>query len=95
MHVTKGSDNVFEDIGFEAEEAANLKVRTDLILDLRRVIEDHGWTQEQATSFFGETQSCISSLMKGELGCFSVDTLITMLTRAGMQITVSVEPKVA
>jgi predicted XRE-type DNA-binding protein len=95
MQVTKGSDNVFEDIGFEAEEAANLKVRADLMLDLRRFIEDQGWTQEQAVSFFGETQPCISNLIDGEINRFSVDKLINMLTRAGMQLRVSVEPKVA
>ena len=32
MSVVKGSVNVFEDLGFEAEEAANLKVRADLML---------------------------------------------------------------
>jgi len=95
MKVTKGSDNVFEDLGFEAEEAANLKVRADLMLDLRRYIEDKGWTQEQAASFFGETQPHIGNLINGEISCFSVDQLINMLTRAGMQVKVNVERKAA
>ena len=47
MEVTRGSDNVFEDIGFEREEAVSLKVRADLILDLRKYIETRGWTQCQ------------------------------------------------
>ncbi len=34
--VVLGDDNVFEDLGFEAEEAMNLKVRADLILDFWR-----------------------------------------------------------
>jgi predicted XRE-type DNA-binding protein len=33
--VTIGSENVFEDLGFEAEEAMNLRIRPDLMLDLR------------------------------------------------------------
>ena len=57
MEVTQGSDNVFEDIGFEREEAASLKVRADLILDLRKYIETKGWTQYQAAAFLDRERS--------------------------------------
>ncbi len=43
--MTRGSDKVFEDIGFEREEAASLKVRADLMLNLKKYIETRGWTQ--------------------------------------------------
>ena len=95
MEVTQGSDNVFEDIGFEREEAASLKVRADLMLDLKKYIETRGWTQRQAAVFFGESQPRISNLMKGEISRFSVDKLINMLTRAGMQVEIYVKPKAA
>ena len=95
MEVTQGRDNVFEDIGFEREEAASLKVRADLMLDLRKYIETRGWTQLQAAAFFGESQPRISNLMKGEISRFSVDKLINMLTRAGMQVEIYVKPKAA
>lgn len=93
IEVSFGSDNLFADLGFNAEEAANLKVRADLMLDLRNYIELQGWTQEQAAVFFGETQPRISNLMNGEINRFSVDKLINMLGRAGMQIRVEVFPK--
>ena len=89
--VVKGSRNVFEDLGFDQAEAANLKIRADLMLDLRRHIQKSGWTQAQAAKFFGETQPRISNLLKGEISRFSVDKLIIMLARAG--ITVQVETK--
>ncbi len=89
--VIKGSSNVFEDLGFNPGEAANLKIRADLMLDLRRHILNNGWTQAQAAEFFGETQPRISNLLKGEISRFSVDKLIVMLARAG--ITVRVETK--
>lgn len=95
MAVTRGSDNVFKDLGFEDAEAANLKVRADLMLDLRKYIENRGWTQEQAAAFFGETQACISNLMNGEISRFSIDKLINMLARAGMQVRIEVKPKAA
>jgi predicted XRE-type DNA-binding protein len=95
VQVTHGTGNVFEDVGFPAEEAANLKIRADLMLDLRQYIERCGWTQTDAAAFFGETQPRISNLMKGEIGRFSIDKLINMLARAGIRVRVKTDSKAA
>ena len=95
IKVTRGSANVFEDVGFEPEEAANLKVRADLLLDLRQYIEARGWTQTEAAAFFGETQPRISNLLKGEISRFSVDKLINMLARARIRVRLATEPQAA
>lgn len=95
MEVVQGSDNVFEDLGFGPEEAANLKVRADLMLDLRQYVQERGWTQAEAAAFFGETQPRMSNLMRGEISRFSVDKLINMLARAGMRVRVTVDRKAA
>ena len=50
--VVKGQDNIFDDLGFTPEEAANLKIRADLILDLQKYIKKQGWTQQETASFF-------------------------------------------
>jgi predicted XRE-type DNA-binding protein len=86
---------VFEDLGFAAEEAANLKVRADLMLDLRRYISERGWTQAEAATFFGETQPRISNLLKGEISRFSIDKLINLLARAGLEVHVETKLKAA
>ena len=91
MKIEEGSDNVFEDLGFDAEEATSLKIRSDLMLDLRKYVEEQGWNQEQTAIFFGETQAYIENLLNGEISHFSVDKLINMLLRAGMQVKVEVE----
>ncbi len=88
--ITQGSDNIFEDLGFEKSEAANLKIRADLMLALKEYIQLKSWTQEQAAEFFDETQPRISNLMNGEISRFSVDKLINMLARAGMEVKVEV-----
>jgi len=95
VQVLRGSENVFEDLGFAAEEAANLKVRADLMLDLRRYIRERGWTQEEAATFFGETQPRISNLLKGEISRFSIDKLINLLARAGLEVHVETKLKAA
>jgi predicted XRE-type DNA-binding protein len=88
--ITQGSDNIFEDLGFEKAEAANLKIRADLMLALKEYIQLQGWTQEQAAEFFQETQPRISNLINGEISRFSVDKLINMLARAGMEVKVEI-----
>ncbi|MGL5939242.1 MAG: helix-turn-helix domain-containing protein [Waterburya sp.] len=90
ISIEKGKQNIFEDLGFEPEIAANLKIRTDLILDLQKYIQEQGWTQNQAAKFFNETQPRISNLMNGDIERFSIDKLIIMIVQAGMQVKVEV-----
>lgn len=88
--IVKGKDNIFEDLGFELEEAANLKIRADLILDLQKYIKKHEWTQQEAAEFFNETQPRISNLMNGDIERFSIDKLVQMIVKAGMKIKIEV-----
>lgn len=84
--VTLAQDNIFADLGFSEDEAVNLKIRADLMLTLRSFIKDKGWTQKDAARFFDETQPRISCLMNGDIKRFSVDKLLVMLSKAGMEV---------
>ncbi|MDQ3459480.1 MAG: helix-turn-helix domain-containing protein [Deinococcota bacterium] len=95
MSVTRGDENVYKDLGFDVEEAEGLKIRADLMLNVRKYIEERGWTQAQAAEFFDETQLRISNLMNGDISHFSIDRLVSMLARAGMQVRLQVESKAA
>ncbi len=90
IEVVPGSDNVFEELGFGVEEATNLKIRADLMLDLRKYIRAQSWTHEKAASFFGETKARIAALVDGQIADFSVDELISLLSKAGMRVKVEV-----
>jgi predicted XRE-type DNA-binding protein len=92
-NVTKGNNNIFADLGFDEPEAINLKIRADLMLDLRRFIQSQKWTQAEAALFFGETQPRISNLMNGDIDRFAIDKLVQMISLAGMDIQVLVTPK--
>jgi predicted XRE-type DNA-binding protein len=91
--VIKGSNNIFEDLGFGKEEAANLKSRADLMIDLCKFIRSQQWTQAEAATFFGETQPRISNLMNGDIERFGIDKLVQMLSQAGMDVRVLVTSK--
>lgn len=85
---TPSSGNVFADLGFDPEEAEHLRVRSDLMIAVRRIIEERSLTQAQAAELFGVTQPRISNLVRGKIDLFSIDTLVDMLARAGVHIEV-------
>ena len=84
IHASSG--NVFIDLGFAEGEAAVLALRSDLMGRLRLLIEQEGWTQEQAAKRFGIAQSRVSDLVRGKWEKFSLDMLITLAARAGQKV---------
>jgi len=81
--------NLFRDLGFPPAEAENLRIRSELIARLRKMIEAEGLTQAAAARFFGVTQPRVSDLVRGRIELFSIDTLVNMLSKAGIRVTVS------
>jgi predicted XRE-type DNA-binding protein len=93
MRMQRSSGNVFRDLGFSDDEAENLRVRSDLMISLSKLIEARGLTQAQAAKLLGVTQPRISDLMRGKIQLFSVDSLIEMLGHAGAQVSVIVRQR--
>ena len=90
VKIRRSSGNVFRDLGFSKPEAENLKIRTDLMIRLSKVIEGRRLTQTQAATLFGVTQPRISDLVRGKIDRFSIDTLVAMLGHAGIRIQIVV-----
>jgi predicted XRE-type DNA-binding protein len=86
--ITPSSGNVFRDLGFSEEEAEHLRIRSSLMIAVRKLIEDRGLTQAEAATLFGVTQPRISNLVRGRIDLFSIDSLIDMLARAGVRIDI-------
>lgn len=85
--IRKSSGNVFRDLGFGAEEAENLRIRADLMIQLTKLIEARGLTQAAAAKLLGVTQPRISDLVRGKIDRFSIDSLVEMLGHTGAQIS--------
>src|SRR5262249_9998718 len=83
--VRRSSGNVFRDLGFSAAEAESLRLRADLMVQIRRLIEGRKLTQAAAAKLLGVTQPRISDLVRGKIDLFSIDTLVDMLARAGIR----------
>jgi len=90
MKIERSSGNVFRDLGFPPEEAENLRLRSELMVQLTKLIKARGLTQAQAAKLFGVTQPRVSNLVRGKIGRFSVDTLINMLGHAGSHVSLVV-----
>ncbi|MFN2317259.1 MAG: helix-turn-helix domain-containing protein [Gemmatimonadales bacterium] len=88
----RGSDNVFSDLGFGREEAEHLRIRSDLMISLSRVIQRRGLTQVQAAGLLGVSQPRISDLTRGKIDRFSIDTLVAMLGQAGLSVHFTIRP---
>ena len=88
--ITDSSGNVFTDLGFPPEEAAILRMRADLMAQLRLTIDQHNWTQAEAAKVLGVQQSRISDLVRGKWDKFSLDMLVTLATRAGCKVILEV-----
>jgi predicted XRE-type DNA-binding protein len=71
-------------------EAEHLRIRADLMLEVERIIEARGLTQAEAAKLLHVTQPRISDLIRGKLERFSIDTLVEMLSRAGVDVMVKV-----
>jgi len=91
--IRRSSGNVFRDLGFSSEEAENLKMRTDLMIRLSKVIQTRRLTQAQAADLFGVTQPRVSDLVRGKIDRFSIDTLVAMLGHAGVRVQIVVGRK--
>lgn len=84
--VERSSGNVFRDLGFSTQEAENLRLRSELMIQIQNVVERRRLTQAAAAKLFGVTQPRISDLVRGRIDLFSLDMLVKMLAQAGIQV---------
>lgn len=86
----QGSGNVFADLGFPPEEAQNLILRAELINQIEDYVASSGMTQQQSAKKLGVTQPRLNLLLKGKINEFSIDALVNMAAKAGMQVEMKV-----
>lgn len=87
---TERHANVWDAIDESPEAAENLKSRAGLMQELSTYIERSAMTQAEAARRFGLAQPRISDLTRGKIDLFSIDTLVNMLTAAGLRLDLTV-----
>ena len=87
-HITPADGNIFEDLGLK--EAENLKLRAELMVEIRRYIEENNLTQAVAAKMMGTTQPRLNDVIKGRIEKCTIDRLVNMLAAVGRHVTVNV-----
>ena len=87
---TVGSDNVFEDLGFDHPEEELAKAK--LVMAIGQAIRQRRLTQVQAAALLGIDQPKVSALLKGRYGGFSTDRLLRLLIALDRDIDIVVKP---
>jgi predicted XRE-type DNA-binding protein len=81
----KGSGNVFLDLGFDPAEAKIMALRAEVMIRMEQHLKAQGWTQAEAARRLGITQPRVSRLIKGQWQDFSLDMLLKLAARAGLE----------
>ena len=86
---TRGTGNVFADLGFGPDEADNLLLRAQLMSRIRDAAK--GLTQREAAMAFNVSQPRLNDVLRGKIDKFSLDALVNMLGHAGMRVELKVK----
>jgi predicted XRE-type DNA-binding protein len=76
--------SVFYDL-YPADQAAEMEMRSLLLHGLSQWLADSGMTQTEAAKLLGVTQARVSDLKRGKISQFSLDLLVRLAARAGLQ----------
>ncbi|MEK7760746.1 MAG: helix-turn-helix transcriptional regulator [Nitrospirota bacterium] len=88
--VTKGSGNVFRDLGFSEEKSAELILKSSLLQALQETIKGRGGKQVEAADQLGIDQAKVSKLLAGQMAGFSIERLVHFLSLLGQDVEVTV-----
>lgn len=62
VEVQRGSRNIFADLGLP--DAEKLKIKTGLVIEIRKAMRNQGLTQQEAAKRMGITQPKVSDMLR-------------------------------
>lgn len=93
IDVQRSSDNVYRDLGLP--DAEKLKIKTGLVIEIRKAMRNLGLTQQAAAKRMGISQPKLSNMMNGDFSNLSERKLMDCLNRLGYDIQITVKPATA
>jgi predicted XRE-type DNA-binding protein len=91
--ITRGSGNVFADIGLPDPETH--LVKAELVRQIGEAILSKKLTQAEAAQQMGMSQPDVSKMLTGHFRPISIERLIRCLVLLGMSVTIDVAPPAA
>jgi predicted XRE-type DNA-binding protein len=86
--VTRGSGNIFADLGLPDADEHMLKARVVMFIDKR--IAQLGLTQQAAAGRMGISQSDVSKMLRGRFENFSLERLLRLVRLLGSDVEIKV-----
>jgi predicted XRE-type DNA-binding protein len=87
---TKGSGNIFADLGLPNAEEHQLKAA--LVVQLRRLMAEREMTQTDAAKLIKVKQPDLSKMLRGQFKLVSVEKLMRMLTAFDQDVEITLRP---
>ncbi len=83
--------NVWDALEDDPAVRESLKIKSRMMIDIEQHIKTLGITQAQAAKKMGVSQPRVSDLVSGKIDRFTIDMLITMLSRLGLHVEISLK----
>lgn len=83
--------NVWDALEDSPAAAANMTMRSDLLIALRQRISTWKITQAEAARRLQVTQPRLNDLLRGRIAKFSLDTLINLADRADIHVRLRID----
>ena len=80
--------SVWDAVENTPQEAAAMRARADLMIALQERLTALKFTQAESAALLGVTQPRVSDLVRGKIDLFSMESLIDMLSRSGIEVEV-------
>ncbi|HKE30477.1 MAG TPA: helix-turn-helix transcriptional regulator [Candidatus Angelobacter sp.] len=80
--------NIFDALGFDSEEALDLKLRSDLLMIINRIIARKKFSARQLQEVLHEHQPRISELLNGKLDKLSLNRLVRYVAKLGQRVEI-------
>jgi len=92
-HITIGS--VFDDLGFSPEVSLELRLKSELHLEILKLIRKHGYTPRELELCLNVPQPRVSELMRGKLPALGIKKLLDYADKLGAYAKVTLKEKAA
>ena len=83
--------SVWDAIAGSPGEAANLRLRAELMQKIAAIVARKGWTQAEAAQRCGISQPRMNDLLRGRISKFSLDALVNAATALGCRVRVELK----
>ena len=87
---TKTFANIWDALEDNPEEAATMTMRSDVMIAIKNEVRSWKTTQANAARRLAITQPRLNDLLNGKINKFSLDTLLTLASRAGLKVKIDV-----